>query len=254
MATDIALAVGVLAVAGSRLPTSLRAFLLGLAIVDDVGAIIVIAVAYSHGVSWIWLVVGAGSVVGLVGLRKARVDVSWPYLAVGVLLWIALHRAGIHPTLAGVVVGLMMPPPVADTASLEDRLHPWTTYLVVPVFAVANAGIAVSAHSLRQAAGSAITWGIVAGLLLGKPLGVVLTTRLVVRSGAADAPSGADDRQLIGVGAAAGIGFTVALFITELALPDPAQRTDAKMAILAASAMSALISAVILTRRRTAPG
>ncbi|MCU1359252.1 MAG: sodium:proton antiporter, partial [Ilumatobacteraceae bacterium] len=131
---------------------------------------------------------------------------------------------------------------------LQHVLHPWTGYVIVPIFALANSGIVISSAGLRDAAQSPITWGVFFGLLAGKPMGVVLATRAAVRSGRADSPEGAVPRQIVGIGAAAGIGFTVALFITELAFTDPVDRTDAKLAILMASVLAAAASGVILTR------
>ncbi|MDO8390770.1 MAG: Na+/H+ antiporter NhaA [Actinomycetota bacterium] len=278
MATDIALAVGVLAVAGSRLPTSLRAFLLGLAIVDDIGAIVVIAAVYSTGLSWAWLGAAAVLLLVVVAVRWAGVHALVVYIGLGSLVWLAMHEAGVHPTLAGVALGLLAPSvprlsaeyidadDLADVSTaaaahttselakgsvsvvewLQHMLHPWTSYLIVPVFALANAGIEISNDGLRDAIGSPIAWGVFAGLLLGKPLGVVGAVLLSVRTGAVDAPQGTRRVQLLGIGTAAGIGFTVAIFITELALPDPEQQASAKLAILAASVVAAAASAIML--------
>ncbi|MFM7251576.1 MAG: Na+/H+ antiporter NhaA [Ilumatobacteraceae bacterium] len=304
MATDIALAVGVLALAGSRVPQSLRAFLLGLAVVDDIGAIIVIAVFYSKGTELQWLGLAAAALAATLVLRRVGMQRIAAYVALGIVLWVALHEAGVHPTLAGVAMGLLAPttprpstdlvdadeldgtaldgtaldgtklavgaggpagsvPMTAEAARLEAQrardsvstvewlqhlLHPWTSYLVVPVFALANAGIEVSGESLRSAAGSAVTWGIVVGLLAGKPLGVLLVSLGAIRSGVASRPEGTTLRHLTGAGAAAGIGFTVALFIAELAFTDEAQLTDAKMGILVASVLSGLLSLAVLRR------
>lgn len=282
MATDIALAVGVLAVVGSRLPASLRAFLLGLAIVDDIGAIIVIAAVYSTGLQVGWLLGAIAGLGAVVLVRRMGVRQTWPYIGAGVVIWFCLHKGGVHPTLTGVALGVLAPsvpfirpdlvdvdelvdlstPEAARTSTdiarqstsvvewLQHLLHPWTSYVIVPVFALANAGIEITGHGVRSAATSAITWGVFAGLVIGKPLGIVLATRLAVRTGVTDPPTGAGTRQLTGIGAAAGIGFTVALFITELALTDPQQRTDAKLAIVVASVVAALISALLLSARR----
>jgi len=285
MATDIALAVGVMALAGKGVPASLRAFLLGLAVVDDIGAILVIAVFYSSGVQFAWLAVGVGAVVATVVVRRLGVHHMPTYLVLGALTWFALHEAGVHPTLAGVVMGLLAPvtprfaPELVDADELGDLtsvehakasmqlakgsvstvewlehvLHPWTSYLIVPVFALANAGIEVSTESLRHALESPITWGVFAGLMVGKPLGVLLATRVAARSGLADLPAATSTRQLLGAGHAAGIGFTVAIFIAELAFkegPDAeAQIADAKMAILVASLLSGVLAFAVLSRR-----
>lgn len=290
MATDIALAVGVLALAGAGAPAGLRAFLLGLAVVDDIGAIIVIAIFYSSGVGPGWLLLAAAAAVLTVLLRRMGVYQTWAYVLIGAVMWFAMHEGGIHPTLTGVVMGLLAPSTpriapdfvdaeeLADVGSvtsarstaaiarssvstvewLEHVLHPFTSYLVVPLFALANAGIELSGSSLRQAWGSPITWGILVGLVVGKPLGVLLAARLAVRSGRADPPAGTSTRQLLGAGHAAGIGFTVALFIAELAfrddgVPDVQAITDAKVAILLGSVLSgALAFAVLRSRRATA--
>lgn len=282
VATDIALAVGVLAVAGSRLPTSLRAFLLGLAIVDDIGAIVIIAAVYSTDLSWGWLAAAALMLVAVVVARGAGVHAIGIYASMGAMVWFALHEAGVHPTLAGVALGLLAPSvprlgpeyidadDLADVSSaeavhtttemakgsvsvvewLQHLLHPWTSYLIVPVFALANAGVEITASGLRDALSSPIAWGVFAGLLIGKPLGIVASVVLSVRFGAADAPQGAGRVQILGIGSAAGIGFTVAIFITELALPDPEQAASAKLAVLAASVVAAAAAIVLLRSGR----
>lgn len=252
VATDIALAVGALSVAGSRLPPWFRAFLLALAIVDDIGAIIIIAVVYSSGVKTWWLVAGASSVLITLALQKLGAKSPIVYVVVGAWMWLALYKAGIHPTIAGVVMGLLTPAamrrgkPLID--SLQHALHPWSTFGVVPIFALANSGVEVSMTGLRDAFGSPITWGIVVGLLIGKPLGIVVATRLTVRARVANLPADGSGRQLLGTSMAAGIGFTVAIFITELALTEPTDQANAKLAILVASILSAVLSIVLLTR------
>ncbi|MGD9997337.1 MAG: Na+/H+ antiporter NhaA [Ilumatobacteraceae bacterium] len=289
VATDIALAVGILAVAGSRIPSSLRAFLLGLAIVDDIGAIVIIAAVYSTGLAWGWLAAGVAGILATLAVRTMGVHWTWVYAVIGGFVWFALHEAGVHPTIAGVAMGLLAPttprlrPDLIDVDELIDLsdadaarstsalakgsvsvvewlqhvLHPWTSYAIVPLFALANSGIEISSDGLRDAFGSPLTWGIIGGLVIGKPLGVVLATRGAVALRLADDPDGAQPRQVLGIGAAAGIGFTVALFITELAFDDPADRADAKLAILVASVLAAALSSVVLTtsgrRRADAP-
>ena len=281
MATDIALAVGILAIAGDRVASSLRAFLLGLAIVDDIGAIVIIAAVYSTGTHWSWLGSAAAALVVAYAARRFGVQAAGVYIAIGVVAWYGLFRAGIHPTLAGVALGLMAPatprirPELIDVETLADlsdvesaretsalakdsvsvvewlqhALHPWTSYLIVPLFALANTGIEVSADGMSQALRSPITWGVICGLVVGKPLGIIMVTRVAVMLGAADRPAGSTPRQMMGIGTAAGIGFTVALFIADLAFTNQVERNDAKLAILTASIIAAAVSTLTLTVR-----
>jgi len=284
MATDIALAIGVMTVAKGRIPASLRAFLLGLAIVDDIGAIVVIAVVYSSGVAFGWLT-AAGVGIGMaLFIRRAGVQSVLVYVVVGVAVWFAMYEGGIHPTIAGVIMGVMAPttarlqPDLVDIEEvtefsesgaisidnakgkgsvsvvewLEHVLHPWSSYLIVPIFALANSGIQVSIDGLRDAAGSVVTWGVFLGLLVGKPLGIILATKIAVRTGVADSPEGATGIHLLGAGTAAGIGFTVALFITELAFDNPVDQTNAKLAILLSSLVAVIVALAILMRQKTA--
>ena len=274
MATDIALAIGVLSVLGNRVSSSVRAFLLGLAVVDDIGAIVVIAIFYSSGVSFVWLSLAVASV--LVTFVLKRLDVQWvtAYLMAGLFLWFALYQGGVHPTIAGVVMGLLTPTtpkrhsnfhdaedlernPSVDSRSsvsviewFEHLLHPYTSFLIVPLFALANAGIELSGESLRNASTSAVAWGVFAGLFIGKPIGIVLAVIAARKSGLAETPEGTNLRTFIGVGSAAGIGFTVALFISDLAFTNPIHQADAKLAILVASVASAVLSLVILSFHR----
>jgi Na+:H+ antiporter, NhaA family len=280
MATDIALAVGVLATAGSRVPSSLRAFLLGLAIVDDIGAIVIIAVVYSTGVAYSWLAAAALGLALTLVVRRVGIHTTWVYVVLGAAVWFGLHEAGIHPTIAGVAMGLLAPSTprlrreLIDDAELTDLsdadaarttgelaresvsvvewlqhvLHPWTSFVIVPLFALANSGIRLSTEALRDAAGSAITWGVLLGFLVGKPLGIVTATRLVIKAGLSDSPADSSPSQVVGIGTAAAIGFTVALFITELALTDPVEQSNAKLAVLVASVLAAAISTVFLLR------
>lgn len=252
VATDIALAVGALSVAGSRVPTSLRAFLLALAIVDDIGGIIVIAVAYSKGVALLWLLGAAAGIVAVLALQRLGARSPLTYVPIGVWMWFALHEAGVHPTIAGVVMGLLAPAvtyrekPLIDW--LQHALHPVSSFVVVPIFALANSGISVSLDGLRDAAASPVTWGVGVGLVVGKPLGIVLATLLAIRLRVADMPAGASLRQLVGTGVVAGIGFTVAIFITELALVDAVDLANAKLAILLASLAAAALGLLLLVR------
>ena len=278
MATDIALAVGVLLVMGKKIPTSVRVFLLGLAVVDDIGAILVIAIFYSDDVSFRWLAIGAVLVGASVFVRIRKLWIVSVYVLLGTALWYALHEAGIHPTLTGVFMGLLAPaiPRVWNTyvdveevpeAAFDDArrlqqnakssvsivewfehlLHPWTSYLIVPIFALANAGIELSSDTFERVLTSAVGWGIFAGLVVGKPLGVMAASVFALRTGSADRPSLATTKMLLGAGHAAGIGFTVALFVAELAFTNETDLAEAKIAILAASIVSAVLSVGVLS-------
>ena len=282
MATDIAFAVGVVSLLGRRVPSSLKVFLLTLAIVDDIGAIAVIAVFYTSDISMAWLAVSGGIVLLLVLMRLARLWYTPVYLAVGVAFWLALFESGIHATIAGVVMGLFAParplmgrtrlnpllPPflseesvsveaarralfeVRERVSVADRLadflHPWTSFLIVPIFALANAGVEFSSDSLETALESPITLGIVLGLVVGKLVGVGSFTWLAVRLGLCELPRGATWTKMVGIGAVAGIGFTVSLFITNLAFESRDMTDQAKIGILAASTIAAIIGTAIL--------
>ena len=287
MATDIAMAVGVLGLAGAARHRALAVYLLALAIVDDIGAIVVIAVFYSSGVGFVWLAIG----VVLVGAIVAAQRLGWSsllvYAPLGAGLWFALHEAHVHPTLAGVACGLLAPTQpllrhdlvdadelaeglldvstveaaretvqlarqsVSVVEWLEHLLHPWVTFVVVPVFALANAGVVVSSASVRDAASSSVTLGVVLGLVVGKPLGIVTFAWLAVRLGVARLPDGVSWPQVVAIGAVAGVGFTVALFVTELAFDDAGLMAEAKLGILLASVISAVVGLVALrvTRR-----
>jgi NhaA family Na+:H+ antiporter len=285
MATDVAFAVGVLALLGSRVPSELKVLLLGLAIVDDIGAIIVIAAFYSDGIEWSWfgLVLGCLAVVML--LQRVRVRFLPVYVALGLFAWFATFESGIHATIAGVALGLLTParpflsrldadavadrlsgdqevtPPevratsfelresVATTERLANHLHPWTSYLVVPVFALANAGVTLSGDSLGDAAGSSVTIGVVVGLVVGKVLGVAGAIALVVRLGIGRLPEAISRRHVVGMAALAGIGFTVSIFVSGLAFEDPALGDQAKVGVLAASIVAAALGAAILRSR-----
>jgi NhaA family Na+:H+ antiporter len=259
VATDIAFAIAVLAVLGSRIPRPLKLFLLTLAIVDDIGAIIVIALFYSSGVSSEWLLAAVTVVVGIVVMRAAGFTRPLWFVLPGALLWYCCLESGIHPTIAGVVLGLLAPTgevggrPVLE--QLEHRLHPWSSLVVVPLFALASAGVVLDVDSLRHAAGSTVTWGVVAGLVLGKPLGIYFASRLAVGLRVGRLPSELRWAHVLGAGALAGIGFTVSLFVADLAFRGPWLR-DAKLGILAASVTSAVAGWALLlaiSRRSASP-
>ncbi|KAA1420279.1 Na+/H+ antiporter NhaA [Nocardioides humilatus] len=247
MATDIAFAVGVLGLLGSRLPSAARLFLLTLAIVDDIGAIVVIAVFYTDDLALGWLAAAVGGLLVVVGLRVAGVRWWLPYLAVGVLVWLALLQSGVHATLAGVALGLLTP--AATAAGLQQRVHPLSAYVVLPVFALANAGVALGSGVLDGDGSAAVALGVGAGLVLGKPLGILLACFVAVRVRLARLPDGVGWAQLTGIGAVAGIGFTVSLFIAGLSFPDaPALTEAAKVGVLAGSVLAAAAGLALLAR------
>jgi NhaA family Na+:H+ antiporter len=251
VATDIAFAVGVLALLSKRVPAELRTFLLTLAVADDVGAILVIAVFYSSDISVPALAVAALALVSLFPLRVLGVASPWWYLPSGVVLWLALHEAGVHSTIAGVLLGLLTPVvarngrPVLE--QLEHRLHPWSSYAIIPLFALANAGVSLDGGGLRQAFGQNLAWGIIAGLVVGKTIGVSATAWIAAKSGLARLPENVSLLHLLGVGGLAGIGFTVSLFVAALAFAEGSDLlVQAKLGVLSGSLISALMGAGLL--------
>ncbi|WP_158693107.1 Na+/H+ antiporter NhaA [Streptomyces viridochromogenes] len=258
MATDIAFAVGILALLGRRTSTGAKLFLLSVAIVDDILAIGVIAIFYTERLKLWWL---AGAVAGLLvaaGMRRLGVNLPWAYVPVGVLVWFATLESGVHATLAGVALGLLTPArPVAGRNVLDDlerSLHPVSAFLVVPVFALANAGVDLRGGALGDAYGQAVTWAIIAGLVLGKIIGIGGVTYLVRRLGWGALPAGMHHREILGTAALGGIGFTVSLFITDLAFTDAALIAQAKVGILTASTIAALAGTALLLTAPTGTG
>jgi NhaA family Na+:H+ antiporter len=285
MATDIAFALGVMAVLGDRVPSAMKVFLLTLAIVDDLGAIAVIAVFYADDLDPRYLAVAAAIAV-LVGMMR-RLGVTYPplYVAAGLALWLAVLESGVHATIAGVVMGLLTPArplqseleaeavidalerrdqlsveDVRSTATaikhsvstaerLIDLLHPWTSFFVIPVFALANAGIRFDSNPLSGS--SRVFLGVFLGLVVGKCVGISAFAWLTIRSGVARLPRGVRERHFVGAGALAGIGFTVSLFITELAFTDQQLSDASKFAVLVASTVAAALGTMffLLTSR-----
>jgi NhaA family Na+:H+ antiporter len=261
MATDIAFALGVLALLGDRVGLGLKVFLLTLAVVDDIGSIAVIALFYSTSVSFAPLLFGAGvTAVMLVAGVRLRIRSAIPYAALGVGLWIALEEAGVSAAIAGFVAAVMVPSveseargtPEGRGGDLERGLHYWVSFGVVPVFALANAGVAISGSSVEAAAGSRVFLGIVIGLLAGKTLGIMATALLAVRLGAASLPEGTGFGRLLGSAIAAGAGMTVSLLVAHRAFDEQHLET-AKLAVLVASASAAAVSFLYL-RLATAAG
>jgi NhaA family Na+:H+ antiporter len=248
-ATDIAFAVGVLALLGPRVPSSLKLFLLALAIVDDIGAIVVIALFYSRGLDGWWL--GGALLVVLLVLVMSRLRVDHPlaYVIPGVVLWWCLHEAGVEPTLAGVVLGLLTPAlprrgvPVLER--LERLLHPVSSFVIVPIFALANAGVVLSGDAIDHALSSRVTIGIVAGLVVGKFVGILGATAFAVKARLGALPEGIGLHHVAGVAVLGGVGFTVSLFITDLAFRGEVI-DDAKIGVLAASTIAAVLGTIVL--------
>jgi NhaA family Na+:H+ antiporter len=239
MATDIAFVLGVVALLGDGCPPGVRIFLLTLAVVDDIGAVAVIAVFYSSGVDVAAL---AGAVVVsalLFGAARRRAWSGPAWLAGAAVLWWLTLESGIHPAIAGVVVGLVCP--VTAARPFERALHPYSSRLIVPLFALANAGVALGGDALSAAVSSAITLGVIAGLVVGKAAGVTLASLGAVRSGHGSLPEGMRAGHVGAAGTLAGIGFTVSLFVAELAFDDAALRDQAKVGVLAASLIAAVV-------------
>ena len=287
MATDIAFALGIIALVGDRVPGGLKVFLLTLAIIDDIGAIIVIAVFYSSGLAWGWLGLAGVMIATTYVLKRIRVWYLPVYVILASGIWLAMFESGVHATLAGVILGIITPthalnPEVTREqveATIEDptvdaitsaveaarlinesvpvgsrlirAIHPWTSFVIIPVFALANAGIALRTDTLSAAVTSPVTIGIAVGLVVGKTLGIAGAVLVAVRAGIAPLPAQATTTQVIGVCALAGIGFTVSLFIASLAFDDAATISEAKIGILAASIVAAVLGATILLRAGT---
>ena len=248
MATDIAFAVGVLAVVGRGLPSGLKLFLLTLAIVDDIGAIFVIAAFYTDAVSFTALGIAAGLLVSVVILRRLRPGMSFPHVILGIAVWVAISESGVHATIAGVLLALVTPARVSPR--IEELLHPWTSFLIVPLFALANAGVRLAGTGLDEPGSVRIAAGVVAGLVVGKIAGITLGAAVATRLGVARLPEGVRWSQVAGVAALGGIGFTVSLFIAGLAFTDGSTLDAAKAGILTGSVASAVIGGALLARGR----
>jgi NhaA family Na+:H+ antiporter len=290
MPTDIALALGVLALASRRVPGPMKAFLLALAIVDDLGSIVVIALFYTAHVEWAALGVAAATVVAIALLQRIEVRAIAAYVALGVLLWVALENSGVTPTLAGVATALLVPvrpanrpravseeahriadettddpePPDADApqwlnlaslsreavsplARAERRVHPWSSVVVLPLFALANAGVSLSPSLVASALSSRLAVGILVARVVGKPLGITLASAAALRTGIARVPSGLGLRHVAAVGAVAGVPFAVSLFVAGLALP-ASLVYEATVAVLFAAVVAGILGGLAVRR------
>ena len=273
VATDIALAVGVLGLIGSKSISILRPFLLGLAVIDDIGAILIIAVFFSVGVNFSWLL-AAGVLVLIVVLTK-YLDIRFTtvYIFLGLILWLCLYESGVHPTMAGVILGLLAPAipfiskEYVDTEELVDlsvsktkkiaknsvsvvewllhQIHPWTAFLIVPLFAFANSGIVISSQSLQEALNSPLAWAIFAGLVAGKPLGILAFSFVAIKTNVGALSGTVKWREIFATGSSAGIGFTVSIFIAKLAFTDPNLQNLAILSVLFASVFSGVLSLLL---------
>jgi len=270
VATDIALAVGLLTMIGPSVAASLRSFLLALAVIDDIGAILIIAFVYSTGINFSWLAAAALSIAFIAALKKVGIQSTLVYSLFAFTLWFSLYKTGVHPTLAGVILGLMTPNIVHRGSNMDDsedgsvsviewlehKFHPISTFLVVPIFAFANTGVIITSESIKGASASLVAWGIFFGLVVGKPLGVLIASIAAKRLKVADFPEDANNTSVLATGSAAntsvlatgsaaGIGFTVAIFIADLAFDDAQTQDIAVLAVIVASFVSALISVAL---------
>jgi Na+:H+ antiporter, NhaA family len=257
-ATDIAFAVGVMALLGSRVPPSLKVFLLALAIIDDLGAILIIAFFYTSDLSLTALSLAAAGIAGLALLNHLGVMRVSAYLIVGAFVWVCVLKSGVHATLAGVATALAIPlsgnkkGTDGPLPSLEHFLSPWVNFGIMPIFAFANAGLTLSGLSTNDML-SQIPVGIALGLFLGKPLGIYGAVRAAIASGIGQMPHGASQMQLLGTAVLGGIGFTMSLFIGLLAFPDPDTSAEVRLGVIVGSLLSALAGYMILATSQGAP-
>jgi len=243
-ATDIAFAVGVLALLGTRAPAGLRIFLLALAVIDDLGAIVLIAALFTSKLSWLALLLAVLCLAVLLLLNRTGVTRTWPYVLVGFLLWLSVLKSGVHATLAGVTLGLAIPLSRefhgGTAAKLEHALYPWVAFVILPLFALANAGVPLANIGLADFT-HPVTAGIVLGMLVGKLAGVFGFTWLAVRLGLGTLPAGIRWRHVFGVALLTGIGFTMSLFIGSLAFPDDTLHGQVRLGVLLGSTCAAIV-------------
>ena len=247
-ATDIAFALGLLALLGSRVPVALKALLLAIAIIDDIGAIAIIAIFYTENMNLAALALALVPAAAMLLLNRAGVARTIPYFLFAALLWICVLKSGVHATLAGVVTALFVPIATGEERPLErleHALHPWVAFLILPIFAFANAGVSFAGAGL-DALLAPLSLGIAAGLVIGKQLGIFGACWLAVKAGWARLPEGVGFRHVYGLSCLAGIGFTMSLFIGNLAFADPQQIAAVKFGVLGGSLVSAITGIVVL--------
>ena len=243
MATDIAFSLGILSLLGSRIPTTLKVFLTALAIIDDLGAIVAIAIFYTDNIDWLYLVVSGIITLLLFGMNKAKFKSLLPYFGLAFLLWYCLFNSGLHATLAGVILAMALP--LRHIPALEHRLHRPVNFIILPLFALANTAILLPTE-FDNALRSPITYGIMLGLVLGKPLGITLISFIAVKLKLATLPKALSWKHILGMGLLAGIGFTMSIFIAMLAFDDITAQTTAKLAVIVASLLSGLLGFIFL--------
>jgi Na+:H+ antiporter, NhaA family len=258
MATDVAFALSALAVLGRRVPTALVAFLLGVAVIDDIGAILVVAFYYSDGIAAGWLAAAGGGLALIVLAQRIGIRSLGVYLVLGLAVWLAVYESGVHATIAGVALGLLTPVrPLRDPAVVsaeatsplarwEGALHPWSSFVVIPIFALANAGVVFDGASLDAATETRVALAVALGLVIGKTVGITAGVALATRLRLSALPPGVGWAQMVGVGTVAGIGFTVSLFISDLSYADTGVLAAAKMGVLAGSVVAAAAGIAIL--------
>jgi Na+:H+ antiporter, NhaA family len=244
MATDIAFSLGILSLLGKRVPLMLKVFLTALAIIDDLGAILIIAFFYSGGIQWMYLGIAVLLFLFLLLLNRLKVNELWAYLGVGAIIWYSLYQSGIHPTITGVLVAFAIPfrdgGEQTPSYRLQHALHKGVAFIVLPLFALANTAILIPQNVIGEMLNSN-NLGIMAGLLVGKPIGILLFSLIGLALGWSFLPEGVKKVHLLGAGLLAGIGFTMSIFITLLALSDAESITSAKMAVLFASFLAGFL-------------
>jgi NhaA family Na+:H+ antiporter len=256
MATDIAFALGVLALLGRRLPSQLRVFLLTIAVVDDIGSIVVIAVFYSHDIDLAWLATAFALLAAVYAMRRYTIRHYAAYIVAGCCLWLATFESGVTATISGVVLGLLTPldpsyrrqPEAAESPleHLERLVHPYSSLLIVPIFAIANAGVSLNSDTVGNPLTNPVVGGIVFGCMIGKPVGIVLSAWITVKSGLGSLPTSTTWLHIIGVGILGGIGFTVALFVNGLAFQKSALADDGSLGIMIAAVIAGLAGYAVL--------